>query len=109
MINKLGANKLGPAQGVDSQSSLSKAVLFAAISSVIGSLYYFYLISVSSALALARFVPLLWLAASVIGLSLAVRTLRSYNTRVAGLAAGLACLINAAFALIFTFAALIGD
>ena len=87
----------------------ARALLLVIASAALGAAYYAYVSSVDFPPALARVVPLLWLATAVAGWFIGVRAIRVGAGKAAAIA-GLALNVpNTAFAVLFGLAALMGD
>ena len=86
-----------------------KALLVVTSFALLGVLYFWYLNAEPFPPAIARFIPAIWLAGTLVGGVRAARALRSDRHRLpAGLALALG-LPSAVFALVFALAALMGD
>ena len=86
-----------------------RALLLVLGSAVLGAVYFSYIHTQPFPPDIVRLVPIVWLAAAVVGGVLAARALRSNDN---SLAAGLALVLNipnAVFAAVFSMAAHMGD
>jgi hypothetical protein len=78
-------------------------------SALVGAVYFWYLKSEPFPPDIVRLVPVAWLAGSILGGVVAARGLRSHSNRAAAALALALGVLSAAFAFVFTMAALMGD
>ena len=87
----------------------ARALLLAMGCAVVGGAYAFYLRSTEFPPDIARVVPMLWLALSVLAGAWAVRALGTQRNRLAAGSALVLAATSAVFAAVFLMAALMGD
>lgn len=89
-------------------SNQSRALLVVLASSAVGAAYFAYLTAVPFPPPTARLVPLLWLAACVVGWVWAIGALRATDGRSLSIVAFVLNIPNTMFAAIFLLAAMMG-